>query len=377
MKNVLEINVDDMGFGGVFSLVKNVIEANARNEKSDVHIDIACIEPYEKQENVEYLKSLGTTVHYVGFAGNKIKKQFVIMKKLCGLLKAGEYSVAHIHGDVAYKLLVYAVASRLAGVPKIILHSHASDVDGNHRGLKKFMHYGSCLLLKALATDYVSCSDLASRWMFPNVRKSKIVNINNGVDLSRFLFNEAMRSAAREKYGLGDDDFVLGHVGRFAYQKNHEFLINVFNEVHKVKPDAKLLLIGTGELEEQTRQQVTDLGLDDFVIFGGLTNEVQAAFAAMDAFLLPSHFEGLPIVGVEAQASGLPCLFADTTTREGKILDDVCFLGIGPRDAARWAKRISALAPHTGEERAALNAHLRAAHFDLSDTVAQFLELYK
>ncbi|MBQ1663594.1 MAG: glycosyltransferase, partial [Clostridia bacterium] len=283
MKKILEVNVDDMGFGGVYSLVRNVILA----KPAGTTLDIACIEPFEQQKNIDELAEHGCTVHYVGYAGNKIKKQFVILRNLKQLIREGGYEAVHIHGDVAYKLLVYSVAARLAGVKTILLHSHASGTDGNHRGLKRKLHMASRRFLKWTGTGYVSCSDLAADWMFPNVKTRKITIIHNGVDLDKFRFDPVKRAAVRSEWGL-EDAFVLGHVGRFEYQKNHTYLIDIFAAVRDRVPDARLFLVGEGSLQDEMRKKVEDLGLSDRVIFAGLSREVEKLLSGFDVFVLPS-----------------------------------------------------------------------------------------
>ena len=195
MYRVLEVNVDDTGYGGVFSLVKGVIAQKQQGEC----IDIAAIEKFENQSNIDDLNKYGCKVNYIGFTGNKIFKQFVCFNNLRKLIKKEKYDCVHIHADVANKLLVSGLASKTAGVKKIILHSHAAGVDGNHRKLKVFMHKGCRGLLKAIGTDYVACSDLAAHWMFPGVPEKYINIIKNGVDLDRFRYNEDSRQEVDRK----------------------------------------------------------------------------------------------------------------------------------------------------------------------------------
>lgn len=368
MKKILEVNVDDMGFGGVYSLVRNVILAKPEGTT----LDIACIEPFEQPKNIDELAEHGCMVHYVGYAGNKVKKQFVIIGNLKQLIREGGYEAVHIHGDVAYKLLVYSVAARLSGVKTILLHSHASGTDGNHRGLKKKLHMASRRFLKWTGTGYVSCSDLAADWMFPNVRSKRITIIHNGVDLDKFRFDPEKRAAMRSEWGL-EDAFVLGHVGRFEYQKNHEYLVDIFAAVKDRVPNVKLFLVGEGSLQEDICAKVDALGLSDDVIFAGLSREVEKLLSGFDVFVLPSHFEGLPIVGVEAQAAGLPVLFADTITKEARLTDDAWFLPIGTGDVPQWADKLAAL---TDAERSDPYERLKAQHFSLQDTIQEFLDLY-
>ena len=366
---VLEINVNDIGMGGVFSLVRNIIKL----KDSDIQIDIATLEPFEKAENENGLRNIGSEVYYVGYEGNKLLKQFVCFYNLIILLKEKGYKCVHIHSDVANKLFVSGLASKFAGVQKIILHSHASDVDGKHRWAKRIYHKGCRRLLKYIGTDFLSCSDLASSWMFPNVYVEKIIMINNGVDLNRFRYNIIERQNIRKELGLLQN-FVIGHIGRFTYQKNHEYLIKVFSDVVKRMPNAKLLLIGEGELESRIKEVVDKHGINNNVIFYGTSNGVEKLFMCMDVFVLPSNFEGLPIVGVEAQAAGLPVLFSTEITRSAKLTTPVKFLPIGEDGIKEWVESITSL---VGFERHDTYEELKKRGFDLKDTVDILQSLYK
>ena len=158
MKRVLEVNVDDLHTGGVYSLVKNVIE----NNREQITIDIASYEKFEEKKHIEELKNNGTTVHYVGYKGNKLLKQFYCYRNLKRLIEKEQYTCIHIHADVANKILISAWAAKKAGAEKIILHSHAAGVDGDHRKIKSIVHKLSSYFLKNVGTDFVACSDLAA-----------------------------------------------------------------------------------------------------------------------------------------------------------------------------------------------------------------------
>lgn len=365
---VLEVNVDDLGLGGVYALVKNVI----KNRPDTLGIDIACIERFANPENIQYVNSLGASVHYVGYEGNKIVKQFVCINNLRRLIRDGGYDCVHIHSDVAYKLLVYGLAARLAGVQKRILHSHAAGVDGSHRRMKELFHKCSRRFLKYLATDYLSCSDLATQWMFPNVDSAQVQRVNNGVDLDKFRFDPVKRVRIRQALEL-KDEFLIGHVGRFAYQKNHDYLIDLFAAVRTQIPNAKLLLVGEGDLKQEVRQKVARLGLSGSVIFYGISYDVQELFQAMDVCILPSHFEGLPIVGVEAQAAGLPVIFSDQITKEAQLIDEVSYLPITPEAIPVWCRKLIQV---SGLERRDTYQELTEKGFRIQDTVNQLLSLY-
>lgn len=368
MTKVLEINVDDIGNGGVYSLVKNVIE----NKPKSLQIDIACQEPFEKQENLDYLKKWGTTVHYVGHAGNKIVKQYHIYKNLKNLMQNQKYDFVHIHSDVSNKLWVAGKAAKAAGIKNIVLHSHAAGVDGSHRQFKECIHKFFRKKLKNIGTKFVACSGLARQWMFPNIYPGRVLLINNGVDLGKFKYDEVVRLAIRKEMGF-QNACVIGHVGRFAFQKNHPYLIEIFERVKKDIPNAKLLLIGEGDSKSEIETLVAQKNLKKDVIFYGSSQRVNQLFQAMDIFLLPSHFEGLPIVGVEAQASGLPVIFSDQVTREAKLTENVSFLPINNKSLGLWVNDVKKF---VRIERQDTSDEIRKKQFSIEDTVHQFLNLY-
>lgn len=365
---VLEVNVDDIGMGGVFSLVRNVI----RHNQGNIHIDIATLETFENYSNIEELEGYGCKVHYVGYKNSKILKQFFCFKRLKRIVRDHGYTCVHIHADVANKLFVSGLACKLAGVKKILLHSHASGVDGNHRIAKKIFHYTCRRFLRYIGTDFLTCSDLAAKWMYPNIDTDSIIHVNNGIDLLKFRYNEESRNQMRSELGL-EGKYVIGHVGRFAYQKNHNYLIRVFKHVKKTEENAVLLLVGDGVLKDEIKAQIADWGLTDDVIFYGVSNHVEELFQCMDIFVLPSHFEGLPIVGVEAQASGLPVLFSDKITKTAQVIDDVRFLPIEEDDVSKW---VNLIIDYKDKKRYDTYQQLKDRGFDTSDTVLLLSQLY-
>ena len=367
---VLEINVDDVGLGGVYALVNSVI----RHKPGDLKLDIACIVEFENSGNVQILNSLGTDIYYVGTHGGKLSRPAAYYRNTVKLLQAGNYDCVHIHGDVAYLLLIFARAARRAGVKRIILHSHAAGIDGGSRRIKRALHDMCRGRLKDSATDFVACSDKAAMWMYPNINLDRVRMINNGVELDRFAFDSDVRRRIRHDLRL-EDAFVVGHVGRFAYQKNHEFLLEAFSAIRKRVENARLLMIGEGVLFDQAREKAMRLGIQRDVIFYGSSYDVGGLMQAMDLFALPSRFEGLPVVGVEAQAAGLPVLFSDEITRQAKLTDRVWFLPIDSDSVEQWAERAEAIAREPVERRNCCE-RLRKAGFSVEDTVRAFLKLY-
>ena len=199
----------------------------------------------------------------------------------------------------------------------------------------------------------------------------------NAIDLDRFRFNAESRAQARADLGLVGNQFAIGHVGRFTAQKNHAFLIDVFSQVAKRRDDAVLLLVGTGEAGASVKALVDERGLTDRVKFLGQRSDVNRLYQAFDAFVLPSLYEGLGLVGVEAQVSGLPCLLSDVITREVDVTGECKFLPID--NSAVWANEINLLSPYSYEDRISISSGLFADYnIDLQGKrlTRKYLDLY-
>lgn len=365
---VIEVNVDDIGFGGVFSLVRSII----KNCPKSISIDIAAIELFENKENIIQLQECGCKVYYVGYTRNKLLKQLMCLINLYRLLQREKYDCVHIHSDVANKLFVSGLAAKMSGTNKIILHSHASGVEGQNRFIKNIFHIICRRFLKYIGTDFLSCSDLASKWMFPNIRTSNIRILKNGIDSDKFKFSQTIRDKMREEIGI-KNEFVVGHVGRFSNVKNHDYLVDVFAQFHKKMKNSVLLLIGEGLLQNKIRDKVKVLGLSGKVIFYGTTNNVASLLQAMDVFVLPSLCEGFPIVGIEAQASGLPVLFSDQITKEAKLLESTIYLPIDKKSLLVW---VEALMNLKTIPRVEANAILKQQKFDIRDSIKDLVSVY-
>ncbi len=374
-RRVLEVNVDDTGMGGVYSLVRSVI----LHKPDHLQIDLAAVVPFERKEDEEELAALGTRVFYVGTQGSILRRPFVYYRKTRRLLEQRHYDCVHIHGDTAYMLLVFAAAARDAGAKSIILHSHAAGIDRGPRRLKLALHRLARPLLRSCASCFAACSDYAAAWMYPNIPADRVQMIPNGINLSLFSFDAGRRAQVREQLGLADA-FVVGHVGRFSYQKNHTFLLEAFARIHKRIPQAVLLLVGEGELMEQTRLLARRLGIEKEVIFYGISRDVASLMQAMDLFLLPSRFEGLPVAGVEAQSAGLPVIFSTHISRQSKITDPVIFLPADQEHIDRWVH--NALVVYKNPRlygpaaRIPAAGQVEKAGFSIDDTVKSFLRLY-
>jgi glycosyltransferase involved in cell wall biosynthesis len=229
-------------------------------------------------------------------------------------------------------------AAKRAGVPVRIAHNHSTAGKGETK--KNIMKYILRPMGGLFPTDLAACTEFAGEWMWGKqaLKNGKITIFNNAIDLNHFKADKAVRDVYREKFGL-QDKFVIGHVGRFCYQKNQEFLVDVFNEVHKTKPNAVLMLIGEGETVDMIKDKVSTLGLSDSVKFMGSSMEVYNLYQAMDVFVLPSRYEGLGMVAIEAQAMGIPTIVSTEVPKEACVTDGIEFINLDV-GAKKWAEKI-------------------------------------
>ncbi|MCI8886827.1 MAG: glycosyltransferase family 1 protein [Hungatella sp.] len=317
------------------------------------------------------LQKEGCRIFYVKNRAEDDLEQF--QKEILEVLSRG-YDTVHLHTSY-WKSFELEKLAKQVGIPQIIVHAHNTGVfDDSEREEKQQQHYRLLEnLTPDIATDFCACSNAAANWLYEDkIPKEKIQILNNAIDVESFMFSNQKRKEYRERIGWGNK-FIIGHVGRFSYQKNHEFLIEVFKKVVEKNKDARLLLIGKGPLENKVYSLVKRYGLIDKVHFTGICDDVNGWLQAMDMFALPSRFEGLPIVAVEAQSSGLQCLLSDKITRETKITDRVSFL---PLDITLWCNRILLL--KAGEEdRVNCTEQIRQVGYDIKTYIKILEELYE
>lgn len=235
-----------------------------------------------------------------------------------------EYKVLHSH--VRSYASLYIPIAKKHGV-KAIIHSHNTS---NGRGItsmiKKILQYP----LRFQADYFFGCSEIAGEWLFGKkvVQSDRYFMLKNAVDLERFSYKQEVRNAIRRELSVDENTLLLGHVGRMHPQKNHTFLIDCLAQLAQSRDNVKLVLLGDGDLRETITAQIQELGLQDRVLMLGLKKNVEDYFSAMDCMVFPSVHEGLPVVIVEAQASGLRCLVSDTVTKEVKLSELVQYLPI-------------------------------------------------
>lgn len=289
------------------------------------------------------------------------------MREMERLFRAERWPIVHSHVNA---LSVFPLrAAKHAGVPVRIAHSHSTAGRGETAKnaaksvLKRFAN--------AYPTHRMACSRYAGEWLFGKGADFEVVY--NAVDLSRFSFDAGTRAQARADLGLVGDQLAVGHVGRFMPQKNQRFLIEAFAELAGLRPDAVLLLVGSGEAVPLAESWAAEHGVADKVMFFGQRDDVGRLYQAFDAFVLPSLYEGLPLVSVEAQAAGLPCFLSDRITRELDVTGTVRFLPID--GASVWAEALAGVEP--GERITALREDFENYDIDRAAgrLAARYLEL--
>lgn len=285
----------------------------------------------------EILQSGGKIYSIVSRHSNPLKHYW----QWISLLKAvkGKYRAIVLNAN-SLEYVFPLIAAAIFGIPIRVIHSHNAGFDHEIGFLRKLLMKFNSYFLDLCATDYFACSKKAEKWMFGNKRICQI--IPNAIDVESFRYDSAIRQKKREELNLADS-IVIGHVGRFSYQKNHEFLVLIFFEITQLCPDAKLLLIGdaveTDQYLQNTKNLVREYGLEDKVLFLGKRMDVNQLMQAMDCFVLPSRFEGLPLVGIEAQAAGLPCVVSDVVTKELDVSGSIRFVSL-QEDVLVWANAI-------------------------------------
>lgn len=270
-------------------------------------------------------------------------KEYNHLKKI---MKDGEYDIVHSH-LMFYSGMVMRAAYKV-GVKKRVPHSHMTNPCLENRSMvKRIVAKGYSVVMKKwlnkYGTDLVACGPEAGVYLYgaKSFEKRGIL-LNNAIDLERFKFDKEARNAIRRELSI-EDKLIIGHVGRLNYVKNHKFLIDVFYEIQKLNKDTVLLIVGDGEERETIEQKAKKLGIENKVIFTGTRTDTERLISAMDIMVFPSLHEGLPVVLIEAQATKLPCLIADTVSRYSKQNDNIEFMSL-KETPEEWAKKAVELA---------------------------------
>lgn len=360
-------NIVLMDTGGIETLVMNLY----RNiDRERLMFDFLVHRPQEGYYEKEIKSYGGKIFRTTPFNPAKIKP----FKQECMKVfeEHPEYKVFHAHQELNLWTLDYA---HQAGVPTRIAHSHNAKTVVN---LKYFFFLYEKMFIHKHCTDMFMCSPAAGEWSFGKkaVDEGKVKFVKGIIDTEKFKYNEQVRREVREEYNIGDK-ILIGHVGRFMQQKNHMFLLDVFNEIHKRNPNTMLALCGNGRLEDDIKKKVHDLGLDNDVIFTGVVGSVNVQtcrlYQAYDLYLFPSLWEGLPLTCVEAQTAGLPLLISDVIAKETVATGNVTQFSL-TKTPEEWAKK--ALDILDKYQRHNCQQEVKKAGFDVRDTASWLQEFY-
>jgi glycosyltransferase len=346
-----------MGRGGLETMIMNYY----RNiDRTKIQFDFL-VHRQEKADYDDEILSLGGHIYHMPMLNPFSKAYF---NALDDFFDNHKYDIVHSHLDCmsAYPLKI----AQKYGVKVRIAHSHNKSQDKN---LKYPIKLLSKHLIPKYATHLFSCGKEAGDWMFGG---NTYTVLNNAIDTEKYRYDCQIRNQVRDELKISKSDFVIGHVGRFNPPKNHSFLIDVFKSVHDKNRNSKLLLVGTGNGQSNIREKVDDLGLSDSVLFLGNRGDVNRILQAMDVFLFPSLYEGLPLSIIEAQAAGLPCIISDSVPSECRVTDLAESLDLNlPID--KWANAVlekqSAIRKNTYQE-------IKNAGYDIEQNAKQLENFY-
>ena len=352
-----------MEAAGIQTLLMNIYR---RIDRSKVQFDFL-VQYKEDQFYDQEVQSLGGHIYKFSVREdyNTIKYRKQIRRFFS---EHREYKVIHGHMET-FSNIWEEEASR-ARIPVIITHSHTAGFNEKNK-IKLFIkeyyrkHYG------VYATHHFACSKAAGEFMFGYKNKDYQL-IPNEIDIEQFRFDVEKRKI-RESLDI-TNQFVVGHVGRFHPSKNHFFMLQIVEDLKKIIPNFKTVFIGDGDLRKEIEKIVTDKGLNDTVLFLGNRKDVSILYSALDAFIMPSLYEGLPLVGVEAQASGVSCLFSDKITEELKVTNNVVFLPINDGPDI-WVEKLVSISKQKCDK-AHYADEVKQHGYDINDLVNWLQNLY-
>lgn len=327
MKRALVVGQSDNP-GGVEAVIKRYYEA----VKQEIQFDL--IVSTQVCYDEDYYRKNHCQIYFIQNAQFKHPLRYRREMKTFFKERKGLYDVIWYNGcDLANSGYIMKMAKQ-TGIKKRIIHAHNNQLmqTGKKRCFYELMHQYWKKHIDRYATDFWACSELAGKFFYKpavlNSHRFKI--INNAIEAEKYYRNDEIRHKIRRQLNITDDYIVVGHVGRFQYQKNHELVIDIFKQFYEKHCNSRLILVGQGVEEERIRHKVQELNLENAVIFMGARNDVNEIMQAMDIFVLPSRFEGLGIVLIEAQAAGLPCVTTKNVVPDiVNVTGNVAFVELG------------------------------------------------
>lgn len=356
---ILQIGMSPL-LGGVESFIINYMK---KMKRYDIFFDF--ISMYDRIAYEDQILKSGGKIYHVCH----VKKHPILFyKQLSDISK--NYKIVHIHMlSAANSLPVYACYQ--SKVENILIHSHNSKTERTDRYI---LHYINKCILNRLSLKRLACSDVAAKWMFSEniIRNKDYKVIHNAIDLKKYSYNDKFRSEIRKEFGIGEEILLIGNIGHLTMQKNPFFLISLFKEITKLQDNAKLILVGDGDLTDKIKEKIRKYGIENKVIFAGTRYDVNKFYSAIDVCCMTSLYEGLSFTAIEAQASGVRCFFSSGMSRETRITPETEFLNLNHPE--EWALKI--VNSSYGREDEA-EKYVKSKGFDIDSEAERMAEYYK
>jgi len=359
MIKILIINTIAIDYNGVTDCLLQYLRAM---DRTDMQIDILSAVSVNPKMEKNFLE-IGCRIYRIEC---RKKNPILYVFKLANLVKKEKYDIVHAHGNSA--TLAFDMLGAFFGKCKVrIAHCHSTKSGNNHldKALRPFFY--------RLYTQGIACGGLAGEWLFP---EREYLILPNGRKLEEYKYNFEVRKKIQKEYDL-EDTLVVGHVGRFNISKNQKFVVEIFEELLKIRKDVKMVLMGDGALFQSIKESAARKGLDDRIIFTGSVGNISEMLSAMDVMILPSLHEGMPLVVMEWQAAGLPCIISDNITKECAVTELVHYLPLSA-GAKKWAEMLDQISKEKTDRKLSIwRDKLRAAGYDIEDNARELRALYE
>lgn len=348
----------NMDVGGVETFLINVLK---KIDTSKYHIDFFCYKNLSKDKR-SLIKKYNSNIELI--ANPETSGLFKYLKELYRVIKNGKYDVVYsnTYTNSAYIMLV----AFLCKVKKRITHSHTTKSLKTKNVLKFIKWNLSRCLINIFSTKKIACGEEAGRMLYNH---DNFLVVENGIFVEKFKYNEPLRNELRKKYNVDNKTVLIGHVGRFTDEKNHIFLVNVFETILKLNLNFKLLLVGDGSNYEYIQKYVKNKKIDNAVIFTGSVNNPEIYYNMMDIFCLPSKYEGFPLTVIEAQTNGLPIICSDNVPKEVALSENSLFL---PLDEDYWVDEL--IKP---KKRINIYKNIEKSKFNVENTVKTIESIFE
>lgn len=359
--------VASLGTGGVSNLMTNIQKRINRNE---LNFDYLVFHD-EKPFKADVVTEMGSKIYVASTDSYKIRafRRLFRLRKIWQICKKNKIQYLHYNSDFAADF-TNILAAKLGGVKMVTMHAHNSSytLPGVSVKISSFLLKP---LLPIVVDNFWACSNLAGQFMFPKrvLLSERYKMVPNGIETNKFDYDKKKREEMRQKLDV-EGKYVIGHAGRFVHQKNHKFLIDVFKCIQEIDSDAVFLLYGTGELLDEIKEYSQKNNVN--VRFMGVSGNMNEVWQAMDVFVMPSFHEGLPVSGIEAQTSGLRCVFSDTITREVDVSGTSRFLSLN-ESADKWAEEIISMKNY---ERKSFREEMLKKRYDIQQLTETFEKYY-